>query len=339
MFGFTNDIMVNFSENFSLSTLNSFGFDINARFWTVFNNESELAEIINHCKTNSLQWFVLGGGSNIIFSRDFDGVVIHPVSKEIFMDGARVVVDAGVVWDDFVAWAVINNLHGVENLSHIPGSVGASPVQNIGAYGVEAADVIQWVEYFDTDSMQVVRIDGVDCEFGYRESVFKHSLRGRAIVLRVAFRLADSANFNIRYADVDSEVEKLGGISLHNVRQAIINIRSRKLPDPKLTGNAGSFFKNPVVDVTQFESLLAKHPQMPNFNVACGVKIPAGWLIEQAGWRGYRRGDAGVHPNQSLVLVNYGNASAADILTLSADIVTDVATKFGIILEKEVNVW
>lgn len=331
--------MINFSTDYSLKAHNTFGFDVKARYWATFSNEIQLRELVAYCKDNNLMWFVLGGGSNIIFSRDYDGMVLHPVSKEIVKDDDLVVADAGVVWDDFVAWAVDNNLYGVENLSYIPGSVGASPVQNVGAYGAEAADTIQWVEYLDTDAMCVRRIAGVDCEFGYRESIFKHRLKGCAIVTKVAFRLKSEPQYNIEYGDVRSEVERLGGVTLHNVRQAIVCIRSTKLPDPNVIGNAGSFFKNPVVRQSIFEQLLRQYSDIPHYSVADGVKIPAGWLIDHSGWKGYRVGDAGVHPRQALVLVNYAAATAADVLALADEIVEDIMCKFGVILEKEVNVW
>lgn len=331
--------MVNISTSHQLKDNNTFGFNVMAQFWCTFETDNELIEIITYCKTNAVRWFILGGGSNIIFSQDFDGMVIHPISHQINEINNLVVVDAGVAWDDFVAWAVQHNLYGVENLSFIPGSVGASPVQNVGAYGAEACDTIQWVEFLDTNSMKIERISGSDCQFGYRESIFKHSLKDRAVVLRVAFKLSCTASYNIKYGDVELEVERLGGLTLANVRQAIINIRSIKLPDPMITGNAGSFFKNPVVTQETFDNLLVHHPQIPHYTVPNGIKIPAGWLIETAGWKGYRQSDAGVHARQALVLVNYGTASAKDILNLADEITNDITVKFGIKLEKEVNIW
>lgn len=339
MFGFTNDFMIKFSANYPLKRLNSFGFDVKTRYWATFSDDAELCEIVTYCRVNNLKWFVLGGGCNIIFSRDYDGVIIHPTSGQIVQYDDLTIADAGVVWDDFVAWAVENSMYGVENLAHIPGSVGASPVQNIGAYGVEACDTIEWVEYLDTRTMQINRINGSDCQFGYRESIFKHFLKDVAIVLRVAFRLSHEPHYNVDYGDVRSEIERLGELSLANVRQAIINIRTAKLPDPAITGNAGSFFKNPVVDGEVFEKIREKHPEMPHYEVEQGIKIPAGWLIDRAGWKGYREGDAGVHPKQALVLVNHGTATAQDVLALADKIVCDIDAKFGIALEKEVNVW
>lgn len=331
--------MVNISTSHQLKDNNTFGFNVMAQFWCTFETDNELIEIITYCKTNAIRWFILGGGSNIIFSQDFNGMAIHPISHQINEINNLVVVDAGVAWDDFVAWAVQHNLYGVENLSLIPGSVGASPVQNVGAYGAEACDTIQWVEFLDTNSMKIERISGSDCQFGYRESIFKHSLKDHAVVLRVAFKLSSTASYNIKYEDVELEVERLGGLTLANVRQAIINIRSAKLPDPTITGNAGSFFKNPVVTQETFDKLLVHHPQIPHYTVPNGIKIPAGWLIETAGWKGYRQSDAGVHARQALVLVNYGTASAKDILNLADEITNDITVKFGIKLEKEVNIW
>lgn len=343
MFGFTNEIMLNFSSDFSLRQYNTFGFDIFTRYWTTFSNSEQLIEAVRHCVDNDLEWFVLGGGSNIIFSRNYPGVVIHPISETIVCHDGLVIADAGVVWDDLVAWCVDRGLYGLENLSYIPGSVGASPVQNIGAYGAEARDVISWVEYLDTRTLTVERIEAEDCNFGYRESIFKHELHGCAVVLRVALRLSAEPHYNVRYGDLYSEVERLGGLSLENVRRAVINIRSAKLPDPAVAGNAGSFFKNPVVGSSVFEKLHHTYTDMPYYQVECAgrteYKIPAGWLIDRAGWRGHRSGDAGVHPRQALVLVNYGGATAEQVLDLSRTIIADVESKFGITLEKEVNIW
>ncbi|CDN33047.1 UDP-N-acetylenolpyruvoylglucosamine reductase [Mucinivorans hirudinis] len=337
--------MINFQQNISLKPLTTFGFDVACRYFTQFNTDEELKEIIRCCREQSLEWFVLGGGSNIIFSRDFDGVVIHPTADQIAVKEGVVVVDAGLRWDDFVEWSVDNDLSGVENLSYIPGSVGASPVQNIGAYGAEVAQTIEYVECLDIETLEVTRIANCDCKFGYRESVFKNRLKGKVIVLRVAFKLSCEHHFNIEYGDVKQEVEKLGGVNLHNIRAAITKIRRQKLPDPQVEGNAGSFFKNPVIPAERVKLLLKTYPLMPHYPILDSrfsifdEKIPAGWLIDTAGWRGFRRGDAGVHPRQALVLVNYGNAKACDILELANDIVEDVETKFGITLEMEVNVW
>lgn len=323
----------------SLRPYNTFNIDATCAAWSTFDNDQQLMALIDHCTQNNLQWKVLGGGSNILFSGDFEGMILHPTSQNITGQGELIIADAGVVWDDFVAWSIDRSLCGVENLSHIPGTVGAAPVQNVGAYGVEASNTIQWVEYLDIQTMKIERIKNSDCGFGYRESIFKHELKDRAIVVRVAFRLSEQPNFNIEYGDVKAEIEKLGGVSLANIRQAIINIRSMKLPDPREIGSGGSFFKNPVISIPQAEHLKEQHPSMPYFMTDKGVKIPAGWLIDQAQWKGHRRGDAGVHPRQALVLVNYGTATAAEILTLSNEITEDIKTKFGIELEKEINVW
>lgn len=324
----------------SLQPYNTFNIKAQCTAWSTFDNDDSLIELIDHCKRNALQWKVLGGGSNILFSKDFQGMIIHPVSKSITRtEQGMVVADAGVVWDEFVAWSMEQSLCGIENLSHIPGTVGAAPVQNVGAYGVEASNTIRWVEYLDTQSMKIERIENRDCCFGYRESIFKHELRDRAIVVRVAFNLSEQMNFNVEYGDVKAEIERLGGLSLHNVRQAIINIRSSKLPDPRQIGSGGSFFKNPVIETSKAERLKEQYPNIPHFMTDKGVKIPAGWLIDKAGWKGYRTGDAGVHPQQALVLVNYGTATADQIMTLANQITSDIKHKFDIELEKEINVW
>lgn len=328
-----------FEDNFPLTGYNTFHISATARLWAEFNTESELRHIIEECRKRSLSWYVLGGGSNVILTGDFHGVYIHPVSTIITeVEPTLFVADAGVVWDDFVAYCVDRGVGGVENLSFIPGSVGAAPVQNIGAYGAEAKDAIEWVEYLDTEVMQVRRIAGADCEFGYRTSIFKTSLKGRSVVLRVAFRLSVDPHFNICYGDLERKVEQMGGLSLTNIRRAVVEIRKSKLPDPMVTGNAGSFFKNPVVSEQVFDFLKADYPDMPSYKVEGGVKIPAGWLIDAAGWKGFREGVVGVHPAQALVLVNYGGATAEQILELAERITTDIRNRFAITIDMEVNV-
>lgn len=337
--------MTNFTDNFALRGRNTFGLDATAPYWAEFRTAGELRDIMLACRERSLPWYVLGGGSNIILTGNFPGVVIHPAADGITLPEPGLVrAEAAVVWDDLVAWTVERGLGGLENLSLIPGHAGAAPVQNIGAYGAEAKDTIETVEYFDTETLEIVRIKGAECAFGYRESIFKGPLKGRAIVIAVEFRLTPEADgeytYNIGYGDLHDRVMELGGPTLRNIRQAVIAIREAKLPDPAVTGNAGSFFKNPVIPAAQAEELRRQHPDMPGYpcNGGAEVKVPAAWLIDRAGWKGFRSGTVGVHSRQALVLINLGGATAQEILTLARRIICDVERKFGITLTMEVNV-
>lgn len=334
--------MVIFHPNSPLKSRNTFNIEATARWWVEFTNDYDLRQIIIRCRQMELDWYIISGGSNIILTDQFKGVYIHPTGKSIerTADGL-IVADAGVVWDEFVEWCTVQGFWGVECLSWIPGLVGAAPVQNIGAYGQEAKDTIRWVEYFDTNSLQVVRINTEDCNFGYRSSIFKHELNAsHAIVVRVAFKMSEQKpeTLHIDYGDLRSRVEAKGETSLSNIRNAVIEIRKEKLPDPAILGNAGSFFKNPVVSTTVFERIIQRYPSMPHFKVAGGVKIPAGWLIDTAGWKGYRRGNVGVHEKQALVIVNHSDAKSSEILALSQLICDDILDKFDISLNMEVNI-
>ncbi len=331
-----------FDKNISLLPYNTFGVSFCAKFFATFSTNCQLLDLINECKAAKCEWWVLGGGSNILFTTKYQGAVIHPISTNIEQNGELTIADAGVEWDDFVEWAVQNGLSGVENLSYIPGSVGACPVQNIGAYGAQVSDVIKWVEYLDTDTMEFKTIEGTSCEFGYRESIFKGSLRGRAIITRVAFGLKsdfDAAEAKLDYGDVRSVVEAMeGGATLRNIREAVTSIRKSKLPEPSEIGNAGSFFKNPVVNAEKFEELRSKYPDIPSYSAPDGVKIPAGWLIDRAGFKGYREGAVGVHEKQALVLVNYGGGTAEEILGLATKIITTIEERYGVTISMEVNI-
>ena len=269
--------------------------------------------------------------------------MLHPACRDIAQvsdDGrtVRVRAGAGVEWDDLVAWAVRNGLGGIENLSLIPGYVGAAPVQNIGAYGAEAKDTIESVECLLTDTRETVTLSNAECRFGYRDSIFKRELKGRAVILAVQFVLARDPQFRLRYGDVEQQVEAPGGVSLENIRRAVIAIRSSKLPDPKVLGNAGSFFKNPVVSQAQADFLTKKYPDMPRYATGEGrVKLAAGWLIDRCGWRGSRLGPAGIHERQALVVVNHGGATGADIVRLARAVQQDVLERFGVTIDMEVN--
>lgn len=332
------------SENYALLGHNTFGLEAYAARWAEFRDTEELRPLIETCRENRWPWYVVSGGSNLILTGRFRGLILHPTGSRITLPEPTLVrAEAGVVWDDLVAWSVKRGLGGLENLSAIPGYAGAAPVQNIGAYGSEAKDTIETVEYFDTDRLETVRLPASSCGFGYRESVFKGPLRGRAIVTAVEFRLTperEGYTYNIRYGDLHDRVLSLGGPSLSHVRSAVTAIRNEKLPDPSVTGNAGSFFKNPVIPVSQAESLRSQYPEIPLYPTGdeSRLKVAAGWLIDRAGWKGFRSGPVGVHPRQALVLINLGGATAQEILSLSDRIITDVEAKFGIRLSMEVNV-
>lgn len=326
------------TENISLKQYNTFSIDANARYFATYANDYELIEILTFCKKRDLKWFVLGMGANVIFDGDYDGCVIHPIGSDIAFEGDLVIADGGVNWDDFVAFCVGIGYYGLENLSLIPSTIGAAPVQNIGAYGAEAKDCIEWVEFIDPVDLKTKRLNNAQCQFGYRDSIFKGDLKGKAIITRVAFKLSKKGKIKMDYGAVKERVAQLGEVTLQNVRQAIIDIRTEKLPDYKLLPNAGSFFKNPVVDRDFADKLLETYPKMPFYEVAKGVKLAAGWLIEQVGWKGKVVGKVGVHEHQSLVIVNVGGADGREIIEFSDLVIADVASKFDVKLEREVNI-
>ncbi len=327
-----------FKENFSLKKYNTFGIDIKARFFGEFVSIEQLTESIKWCESNDLKWMILGSGANVLFGGDFSGAVLRSAMKGIQRKGTLVIAEGGCDWDELVEWSVAQGLGGIENLSYIPGTVGAAPIQNIGAYGVEAGDCIEWVEYLDTTTMELKRLSGSKCEFSYRESIFKRSLKGRAVIVRVAFALEEApSEFKIDYGDVRELVEQKG-LSLGSVREAIIEIRRGKLPEPSELGNAGSFFKNPVVGRADFERLSERFQDLRYYELEGEqYKIPAGWMIEKAGLKGTRDKDVGVHQKQALVLVNYGEATAGEIVAFAQGVISKVEQLFGVTLEMEVN--
>lgn len=335
--------MIRVFENADLSGRNSFHVAQHAARLIEFDKQSELPEIFG--KLAPERWMVLSGGNNILFTKDYDGTLLTPCGRDIEIrsdDGTEVTVDveAGVEWDDLVAWAVDNGLWGIENLSLIPGKVGAAPVQNIGAYGAEAKDTIGSVTMYFPEQGNFVTLAAEHCAFGYRESVFKHTLRGRVIITSVEFRLSRTPHPNLGYGDVVREVEARGGATLRNIRDAICSIRRAKLPDPAVTGNAGSFFKNPVVDIAVAERLQAEYPGMPMYPVAESgkVKLAAGWLIDKAGMKGHREGHVGVHDRQALVLINTGGATGAEVIEFAHKVQRRVHEKFCIEIDTEVNI-
>jgi UDP-N-acetylmuramate dehydrogenase len=343
-------------ENISIKQYNTFGINIVAKYFAEFKTIDEQGELLEFTEpqtpNSKLQTLILGGGSNILFTKDFDGLVLknelHGI-KEIKEDEHHVYVQvgAGENWHQFVLHCIKKGWAGVENLSLIPGNVGASPMQNIGAYGVEIKDVFYSLEAYHIKDKKIVNFSLNDCEFGYRESVFKRKFKDQFVITAVTYRLNKNPNYNISYGAIGQELEKMGikDLSLASVSQAVINIRSSKLPNPAEIGNAGSFFKNPEVENSKFEMLKEKHPGIVGYDLPNGnVKLAAGWLIEQCGpqgsvsWKGYRKGDAGCHEKQALVLVNYGNAKGSEIYDLSEEILQSVKEKFGVRLEREVNI-
>ena len=338
--------MLSIQEHISLKPFNTFGIDVNARYFTSFKTKGELSEALNFKPKTSNKKLVLGGGSNILLTKDFDGLVMKNEVEGIELvkeDEAHVYlkVGAGVNWHSFVMYCVQNNFAGIENLSLIPGNVGASPMQNIGAYGVEIKDVFHELEAMHAEEKNVRTFSGDGCAFGYRESVFKNMYKDQFIILNVTYRLNKIPRFNTSYGAITQELEKMTvkELSIAAISQAVINIRSSKLPDPKEVGNAGSFFKNPVIPNSQFEDLKKNFPAVVAFPAGQDhTKLAAGWLIEQCGWKGYRNGDAGCYPKQALVLVNYGNARGQEVLELSEKIIQSVIDRFGVRLEREVNI-
>lgn len=333
-------------QNISLKNHNTFGIDISAKLFGQFSSVEELQNIITDEKYTKEHLLILGGGSNILFTKNFDGLALHNqiTGIEIVEEDDNSVVLAGgsgVVWHDFVLHAIDINLGGIENMSLIPGSLGASPMQNIGAYGVEVKDRFEWLEAFHIKSGEIHRFNNAACEFGYRESIFKHKNKGKYIITKVAFRLTKNHQLNTSYGAIEQELEKLNITqpTIKDVSNAVIKIRESKLPDPKKIGNSGSFFKNPIIDDASFERIKAKFPKIASYPAGKGkMKIAAGWLIDQAGWKGRTIGNYGVHKNQALVLVNYGGCSGSDIYKLSEEIIQSIKETYGIDLEREVNI-
>lgn len=335
--------MIRYYENIDISDRNSFHVRQIAKHLVEFDKAEELPELF--AKYCDGEWYVLSGGNNVLFTKDIEPLLITPCDKSITVVGesetaVRVKVGAGVEWDDLVAWSVERELWGIENLSLIPGKAGAAPVQNIGAYGVEAKDVIKAVEMYFVEGNNFVTLAAEHCAFGYRESVFKHSLKGRVIITAIEIELSKVSNPRLGYGDVIREVEARGGATLANIRDAICSIRRSKLPDTAVLGNAGSFFKNPIVEREVAERLLAEYPEMPHYPAAeeGKVKLAAGWLIDKAGMKGYKEGNVGVHERQALVLVNLGGATGGEVIAFAHTVVAKVKEKFGIEISPEVNV-
>lgn len=333
-------------EHVSLKSFNTFGIEAIAKQFATFRSVEELHELLCCKRVPEDQLLILGGGSNILFTKNFEGLVLKNELKgitKIWEDEEHVYIKAaaGESWHQFVLYCLQNNYAGVENLSLIPGNVGASPMQNIGAYGVEIKDVFHELEAFHIGEKKLQTFSLAECRFGYRESVFKQAYKKQFVIVSVTYRLNKRPTFQTTYGVINSELESMGieKLSIQAISQAIINIRSSKLPDPKIVGNAGSFFKNPLVGTNQFDDLKLRFPPIISFPAGDGlIKLGAGWLIEQCGWKGFRDGDAGCYPKQALVLVNYERARGEEIYELSEKIIQSVANKFGVVLEREVNI-
>ncbi|MBN3582186.1 UDP-N-acetylmuramate dehydrogenase [Algoriphagus aestuarii] len=335
---------MNIQENISLKPFNTFSLDKKARFFTSVNSREQLIEALIWSKGRGLEVFILGGGSNILLTQDINSLVIKIEISGIEKikedeDFVWVKVGAGENWHNFVLYAIEKGWSGIENLSLIPGTVGASPMQNIGAYGVEIKDVFESLKALNRATLEQKEFTAEDCQFGYRESVFKHELKGKFIITSVTYKLRKKPNFNLEYGAIKETLgENLDQeVTLKSVSDAIIKIRQSKLPDPKVIGNAGSFFKNPTISEESWESLKENYPDIPGYQLPDGIKIPAAWLIEQSGWKGRKFGEIGVHEKQPLVLVNYGSGDGFDIKLLSEKIQHSVYEKFGISLHPEVN--
>ena len=339
---FTFESMI-FHKKQSLKAYNTFGLDCKSNLFAAFQSEHELKKILSKIQEPLL---VLGGGSNILLTQDFEGTVLKNEIQGIEIvkeneEYAVIKVGSGEVWHNFVMWSIENKLGGIENLSLIPGSVGAAPMQNIGAYGVEIKSVFEKLEAIEIDTLTSKTFNNEACQFGYRHSIFKAELKGKYIITQVYFKLQKKHNFNTSYGAIEEELKNIGvtTLSLKAISQAITNIRESKLPNPKEIGNCGSFFKNPVITTKRFKKLQNEFPKIVGYTISKDeTKIAAGWLIDQAGWKGYRKGDAGIHKNQALVLINYGNATGQELVALYKEVQQSVLNKFGIQLEPEVNI-
>ncbi len=334
-------------ENYSLKNLNTFGVDVSAKYFAEVKDINDLKYAIEFAKINHFDILFLGGGSNILFTEDFGGLVIKlnlkGISEEFLKENeVLVTAKAGENWHEFVQFCLSENYGGLENLSLIPGNVGTSPMQNIGAYGTEIKDTFVKCKVLNIQTLEIEEFNKQECGFGYRDSIFKGEVRGKCVILEVTFKLS-TKNHQIKteYGAIKNELAKLGieNPTIQDVSRAVISIRQSKLPDPKILGNAGSFFKNPTIPLQQFTEVQNSYPQMPNYPNGEMVKIPAGWLIEQCGWKGKQVGNVASHELQALVIVNKtGNATGKEIYDFSTMIIESVKDKFGIGLEREVNI-
>lgn len=337
--------MLQILENISLKPYNTFGIDVKARFFAEILNETDLVELFSKEIAQGNPLLILGGGSNILFTQDFEGLVvkigIKGIVQQIDGDAVQVEAGAGEVWNDFVQYCVKNGFAGVENLSLIPGTVGASPVQNIGAYGVELQDVFESCRAVEIKTGKLRTFSKADCAFAYRESIFKGELKAQYVITSVRFNLQTKPKINTNYGAIETELAHRGiqQPNIADVSSVVSHIRVSKLPDPSTIGNAGSFFKNPIIEKNVFETLIAQHPDVVNYPMGNSrVKLAAGWLIEQCGWKGKIVGHTGTWKNQALVLVNHGGATGKEVYNLSEQIILSVNQVFNVRLEREVNI-
>jgi UDP-N-acetylmuramate dehydrogenase len=336
---------MNLLYNISLKPYNTFGIDERADAFVVIEDVAQLPEVATVAAGKKL--YMLGGGSNVLLSGPVKGLVVYNKLKGIVQqkeddDHVWLQAQSGEMWHGFVMQAIAHGYGGVENLALIPGTVGASPIQNIGAYGVEAKETIDSVTGWHWDEQAFVTYTNAECKFGYRDSILKNDLKDKVFITSVTYKLNKVPKFNTSYGAITDQLEQMGvhELSVQAVADAVIAIRSSKLPNPAVIGNAGSFFKNPTVSKTHYEELLKLNAQIPSYPVSdTYIKVPAGWLIEQCGWKGYRKGDTGVHAKQALVLVNYGHAKGNEVWQLSEQVVQSVKERFDIALEREVQVW
>ena len=332
-------------QNISLKPYNTFGLDATARFFAEIQSIEELKSVLQNFDYQTIDKLFLGGGSNILLTKNYEGLVIKINLKgiqKVSEDDSNVYVQAGAgeSWHDLVMYCVENQYAGMENLSLIPGTVGAAPMQNIGAYGVEIKDIFEELQALNLQTLETETFNLADCHFGYRESIFKHEAKGKYVITSVTFKLNKVPVFKVAYGDIQKTLEEMNVklLSIKAVSDAVISIRKSKLPDPAEIGNSGSFFKNPEIPKVQYDDLKLKFEHIPSYPInETVVKVPAGWLIEQAGWKGFRDGEIGVHARQALVLVNYGGGTGEQIKALSAKIQASVLEKFGISLSTEVN--
>ena len=332
-------------KNISLKEMNSFQIDVKSKLFIKVSNNSDIKDLLESNELTENKYLILGEGSNILFTKDFNGIIIKNeiLGKDILSENNShtiIKVGAGENWHSFVLWAIENNLSGIENMALIPGNIGSAPIQNIGAYGMEIKDVIDKVWAINLETKEDIIFENKDCLFEYRSSIFKTSLKNKVIITHVSIKLSKQPKYNTKYGEIEKEIKNMGNtISISNIAKAVINIRQRKLPNPKIIGNSGSFFKNPIITKDRFLEIKEKHPLIISYQTSKLLyKIAAGWLIEDCGWKGYREKDYGVHKHQALVIVNYGKASGREILDLSEQIQESVKDKFDIELIPEVNI-
>ena len=332
-------------QNYSLRKHNTFGLEVSCKHYAEVENENEIKQLLSEARFKNISKLIIGGGSNILFTKDFDGLVINQISNKIHVvsedeEHEFVSAEAGVIWHELVLFCINKNLGGIENLSLIPGKVGAAPIQNIGAYGQELKDVFQSLKGIYLDDLSEMNFTNAECEFDYRDSIFKKELKNKFVITEVTLRLNKNPQLNTSYGAIEEELTKLkkDNLTIKDVSDIVCKIRMSKLPDPQLLGNAGSFFKNPEVSVEEYDLLKSKFNDLPGYKISEErMKIPAGWLIEKCGFKGKRFGNVGVHEKQALVIVNYGNGKPQEILELKDKIKNEVKLKFSIQLQEEVN--